>query len=63
MSLDLFTATPAQIRALLEDATDPRLRAALEELEVASRLGDEEARVSAVLDIYQRVVLEMGVGL
>lgn len=60
---NLFTASPSEIRELLNEIEDPEMIRTLLDLEAAALAGDEIMRVDAVDQLFELLVLRRGVGL
>lgn len=60
---NLFTASPRDIRELLNEVDDPEMIRILLDLEEAALAGDEVARVDVVDRLFDLLVLRRGVGL
>ncbi len=58
--MDLFKATPLDIRLLMSDETDPAVLRILARLETAAVNEDELERVTAVGELSDLLVLERG---
>jgi hypothetical protein len=61
--LNLFTASPADIRELMQETADVATLRLLADLEAAASAGDEEARVDAIDGLFDLMTLRHGVGL
>lgn len=61
--LNLFTASPAEIRDLMQQTDDVATLRLLAELESAIAAGDDEAQIAAIDRISELLVLQHGVGL
>lgn len=61
--MNLFDITPLEIRAMMEDTTDPAVLRALDKLEHAAQVDDLVLKVEAVSDLYEHIVLVQGMGL
>lgn len=61
--LNLFTASPAEIRDLMQQTDDVATLRLLADIEAAVLAGDIEAQVEAVDRIADLLVLQQGIGL
>lgn len=59
--MDLFSLTPLEVRALMNQTDDVDVLRALVALEQAASEGNEDMRIESVGDLADLVILERGV--
>lgn len=61
--MNLYTITPREVRAMMDETQDPRLLGLLVRLEDAANTGDEYSRLEVIDEMFDVLVLQQGIGL
>lgn len=61
--MNLYTVTPREVRAMMDETQDPRLLGLLVRLEDAANTGDEYSRLEVIDEMFDVLVLQQGIGL